>query len=98
MLRARRLRSPQELLAFSLVTLPSIVTNRFAWSLPASLRPVGGEAVTQRLRNRYRPRGRAAPKKRPASDFAKPMWSYINSRVRSDAPRAFLAPNHRSRP
>src|SRR3954453_2173868 len=40
----------------------------------------------------YSPRGRAAPKKRPPSDFTKPIRSYICSSVGSDVRRAFSAP------
>src|SRR6476660_4756122 len=53
-------------------------------SLAGHVGHVGGEAVTGRLRDgevvcrAYSPRGRAAPKNRPPSDFTKPIRSYMS--------------------
>src|SRR6476659_689545 len=66
-------------------------------SLPGHARRVGGEPVKTGLRSYYSPLGRAAPKKRPPSDFTKPIRSYMTSSVGSDARRAFSAPTASSR-
>src|SRR5512133_3631851 len=52
----------------------------------------GGDPVKGGLRSDYRPLGRAAPKKRPPSDFTKPIRSYMSWSVGSEARRAFSAP------
>ena len=49
-------------------------------------------ARARRMARAHSPRGRAAPKNRPASGLTKPMWSYIASSVGSLARRAFSAP------
>src|ERR1035437_2849174 len=69
--------------------LPLVVVGTPQGTLAGHRPRMGDESVTRRLRDDYRPRGRAAPKNLPASDRQKPIRPYIASSVGSDARRAF---------